>query len=123
MPTRDSTGQDMMDGYNLQAIVNAKQSDVRKIDKDATDKRKAAESAYQSAMLSADEIRDKVISEAQTKRDRAIKAQDGRVEDASKIVKEAQGALNEFQDKLESETGVRVPLPSGSGGAGGTVRV
>lgn len=120
---RDSTGQDMMDGYNLQAIVNAKQADVRKIDQDATAKRKTAESAYQAAMGDADGIRDKTVAEAVIKRDKAVKAQDTRVETASKLVREAQGALNEFQDKLESETGVRVPLPSGSGGAGGTVRI
>ncbi len=120
---RDSTGQDMMDGYNLQAIVNAKQGDVRKINEDATAKRRTAESVYQEAERTANTIRDAAVAEAQTKRDRAIKTQDTRVEAASKLVKEAQVALNEFQDKLEAETGVRVPLPSGSGGAGGTLRI
>ncbi len=120
---RDSTGQDMMDGYNLQAIVNAKQGDVRKINEDATAKRQTAESVYQEAEGAANDVRDKSVAEAQAKRDRAIKTQDGRVEAASKIAKEAQQAVNEFQDKLEAETGVRVPLPGGGSAPPSTLRV
>ncbi len=120
---RDSTGQDMMDGYNLQAIVNAKQGDVHNINTDATAKRQTAESVYQEAVSAADGIRDKAVTEAEAKRNKAIKAQDSRVEAASKIAKEAQQALNEFQDNLESETGVRVPLPGGGSAPPSTVRI
>ena len=120
---RDSTAEDMMAGYNLLAVVNAKQGDVHNINADAPTKRQTAEGVYQEAVSVADGIRDKAVTEAEAKRNRTIKAQDNRVETASKIAKEAQVALNEFQDKLESETGVRVPLPGGGSAPPSTVRI
>ena len=76
-----------------------------------------AESAYQVSVKEADGIRDSAVSAAESKRDKAVKAQDALVQKASGIAKEAQQALNDFQDKLEAETGVRVPLPGDSAAA------
>lgn len=122
MPTREVSEKDVLEAFKLKAVVDGKTGEVRKIDSDAVTKRKTAESEYDASLRTAEDIRIKAITEAGLKRDKAVKAQDDRISKANDEVKTAQKVLDDFQDKLESDAGVRITLPGGIC-AGGTVRV
>lgn len=123
MPTRDSTADDMLAGFNFKAIVDSKQTEARKVNDDAQEKRTAAESIYQVSVRAADDARGKAVEAAMVKRDRVLKAQDKRTQDALQLVQDSQQGLNDFQDKLEEETGVRVPLTEVAASAPKSARV
>lgn len=123
MPTRDSTAEDMLDGFNLKAIVDAKLADVRSIDADVQARRLTIENAYTASVKEATALHSKAVSAANAKREKALMAQDSRIQGVSEIAKAAQKDLNDFQDKLQSETGVRVPLPGDASAAPRTMSV
>ena len=122
MPSREVSEKDVLDAFRLLALLSAKLTDSKKVETDATTKRRTAESGYQASVRKADSVRDEEINVAQTKRDRAIQVQNDRVSKANDEIVTAQKVLDDFQDKLESDAGVRITLP-GAVSAGGTVRV
>lgn len=122
MPTRRHTSDDVLKAFELKADVDAQNAEVHRIDMDAVAKRSTAESAYQASVRRADVTREKSVDNAADKRDQEIERENDRVTEANDELVKAQKILDDFQDKLETDAGVRITLP-GAPSASGTVRV
>ena len=110
---RDITQEEVWEAYRLKSVVDSLGRKAREVSSTTDEKIRGLNTAFDTSVKEADKARELTLASAGTKRDKAIVTQNNIRQKATDDTASAQTALDDFQGKLNSETGIMVTLPGG----------